>query len=268
MMNNKHIGMWACPRSRSTVITRAFEQLDGCMVYDEPVIGPYRWIRRENFRWEAATEIAQQKMETDYKKVIELLTGDLPEGKQFSFQKLSTDEYLPEFGTEWVQKLTNFFLIRHPKDILLSLHEALEKQNFHHKKIDEELVGLKALHHVFIKLKDMTGKIPLVISSDDVVKDPHHTLKYLCAYLEVEFHENMLIWESGLKNSVLSQSSMLTNPESEPWYMTLRNSQSFLPYEKKDQELPIDLTQILEESMSYYNALLQHCHVFSELTAS
>nr|AYN62255.1 truncated SxtN [Heteroscytonema crispum UCFS10] len=41
MKTNKHIAMWACPRSRSTVISRAFENLDGCIVYDEPLFAPY-----------------------------------------------------------------------------------------------------------------------------------------------------------------------------------------------------------------------------------
>ena len=41
MSNNKHIAMWAIPRSRSTAITRAFEQLDKCVGYDEPLYGAY-----------------------------------------------------------------------------------------------------------------------------------------------------------------------------------------------------------------------------------
>ena len=33
--------MWSCPRSRSTAIARAFEQLDDCIVFDEPFFGAY-----------------------------------------------------------------------------------------------------------------------------------------------------------------------------------------------------------------------------------
>lgn len=263
MTQNKHIGMWACPRSRSTVITRAFEQLDGCIIYDEPFIGPYRWIRRENYRWEEVNENFQNQLEKDYKKVIEKLSGNLPNGKKFSFQKLSTDEYLPEFGTDWIPKLTNFFLIRHPKDILLSLHRALEHQNFLRKEITEELVGIKALHYVFQALNSMTGKIPLVISSDEIVKNPHRTLPWLCDYLGLEFDEKMLTWEKGLKNSTLFISGQEVDVNTGVWYEKLRNSQTFIPYKKQDICLPNDLIPMLEKCMPYYDELVKHSHIFS-----
>ena len=102
MATNKHIGMWACPRSRSTVITRAFEQLDGCIVYDEPFLGPFRWRRKECYHWEEVSKEFKDDMEKDHRTVIKKLTGDLPNGKSFSFQKLSTDEYLEEFETDWI----------------------------------------------------------------------------------------------------------------------------------------------------------------------
>lgn len=265
MANNKHIGMWACPRSRSTVMTRAFERLDGCIIYDEPFLGPYIWTRKENFRWENATQKIYE-IEKDHKKVIEKITGDLPSGKKFSYQKLSTDEYLPEFGTEWIPQLTNFFLIRHPKDILLSLHTAIENQSrgFFKKEITEEFVGIKALHYVFQALHSMTGKTPLVISSDDVVKNPHRTLQWLCGFLEIEFDEKMLTWDTGLKDSSLSTSVSSSETDADPWYKTLRSSQTFLPYKKKESSLPDHLIPMLNKCMPYYEELLKHRHIFSD----
>jgi len=263
MKKNKHIAMWACPRSRSSVISLSFEQLAGCIVYDEPFLGPYRWIRKESYHWEEVTETFHQNMEKDYKKVIKKLTGDLPDGYSFSFQKLSTDEYLPEFGTEWILQLNNFFLIRHPKDILLSLKKALDNQTFLKPTITDELVGIKALYDIFQLLKSTTGKTPLVVSSDDVVKNPQRTLQWLCDSLGLEFSENMLSWDKNLQNSVLSSSSEEIDVTSDAWYETLRNSQSFQPYAKNEEDLPQDLIPMLETCMPYYESLLGHCHVFS-----
>jgi hypothetical protein len=262
---NKKIGMWACPRSRSTVITRAFEQLDGCIVYDEPFIGPHRTIRSEQFQWSETTDVSQNEMESDHRKVIEKLTGDLPEGKKFSFQKLSTDSYLPEFGMNWIPKLTNFILIHHPNDILISLRKALVRQKFHGTDIDDELVGIKMLHQIFTELKSKAGETPIVISSDDVVKNPKLTLQWLCITLGLPFDEKMLTWEKGLKNSVLYTSSMLTEADTEPWYQQIRDSVGFLPYKKREEHLPDDLKPMLEKSMPYYEELFQHRHVFPEL---
>ncbi len=41
MKTNKHIALWTCPRSRSTLMTRAFEELEGCLIFDEPLYAPY-----------------------------------------------------------------------------------------------------------------------------------------------------------------------------------------------------------------------------------
>lgn len=256
--------MWACPRSRSTVITQAFQRLDGCVVYDEPFIGPYRWLRKENYHWEGASDDLKNHMEKDYKKVIKTITGDLPTGSTFSFQKLSTDEYLPEFGTDWIPKLNNFFLLRPPKDILLSLHKALENQSFKKKEITEELVGMKALHSVFHTLTATTGHPPIVISSDDVVKNPRRVLEWLCENLDIKFDEKMLSWEKELKNSALGASNEIVDQESGQWYETLRSSQTFLPYKKQETTLPDSLKPMLDECMPYYEELAKHCHVFPE----
>ncbi len=264
MKKNKHIGMWACPRSRSTVITRAFENLDGCVIYDEPFLKAYRWMRKEDFHREEAMGQTRNDMDKDYKKVIEKLTGDLPNGKTFSFQKLSTDEYLPEFGTEWISKLTNFFLIRHPKDILLSLCKVFDHQKFSRKEITEELVGIKKLHSIFEALKSMSGNIPLVISSDDIVKNPHHTLQWLCDSLGLNFNQHMLAWEPALKHSVLSVSGQDIDHDVGIWYENLRNSQTFLPYEKQEGYLPDDVMPTFEKCMPYYEALAQHSHIFHD----
>ncbi len=41
MIQTKHIAMWTAPRSRSTLIARAFEQLDECWLIDQPFYPPY-----------------------------------------------------------------------------------------------------------------------------------------------------------------------------------------------------------------------------------
>ena len=264
MKNNKHIGMWACPRSRSTVTTRAFEQLDGCVVYDEPFSGAYLWHRSERFHLDKLTEDKRKEVESDHTKVIAKLTGELPEGALFSFQKLSTDLYLPEFGQEWILELNNFFLIRHPRDILLSFHRGLPHSEFDkQKEIDTEMIGIKLLYDIFKFLESTTGQTPLVISSDDVVKNPRNTLEWLCEYLGIEFHEKMLRWEAGLSSSSIDWIGSL-DPSSDPWHATLRNSQSFLPYKENTEPFPEELLPQLEESTPYYEELWRHRHVFSD----
>jgi len=263
MKINKHIAMWACPRSRSTVITKAFEQLEECVIYDEYFVGPYMFIKGDAGLAAAADmEKLINNMETDYRKVIETITGDLPEGKNFSFQKMSTDFYLSDFGTDWINQFTNFFLIRDPEEIILSLYKGFEVYG-DGSKIHWEKIGIEVLYKIFKEVEAMTGKPPLVIHANDVVKNPRLVLQWLCDYLGVTFDEKMLKWEVGLKNSALLKTvNVRKNPDSDPWYATLRNSTTFLPYEKNEIILPEELIPFLEKSIPYYQKLLNYCHVF------
>ena len=84
MTANKHIAMWTCARSRSTLMTRAFQELDGCVVFDEPFYPPY--LTTQGFDHPHRLEIIE-RYETNYEKVISKITGNLPQGYSFSFQK-------------------------------------------------------------------------------------------------------------------------------------------------------------------------------------
>ena len=272
MKTNKHIAMWACPRSRSTVITRAFENLDGCIVYDEPLFAPsvfmktYTNINSRTLEEENLKQLlAQNNFEPDIKKVIEKITGNLPDGKLFSFQKMITGDYRSEFGIDWVKKLTNFFLIRHPQDIILSFDIA-EKKTGITEPFTQQMIGMKTLYQVFQQIELITGQTPLVIHSDDIIKNPPSALEWLCKNLELAFDKRMLTWKANLEDSnYLLYKQLFANSEfssSEAWFETLRLSQTFLPYEKKEIKLPDHLIPLLDESIPYYEKLLQHCHSF------
>lgn len=271
MEANKHIAMWACPRSRSTVTTRAFENLDGCVVYDEPLFAPNVFATKHAVNNSRSLEeenlkqlIVQNNLETDLNKVIEKLTGNLPDGKHLSFQKMITGDYRAEFGIDWAKKLTNFFLIRHPKDIILSLDIAERKSGIT-EPFDQQTVGLKTLHEVFQKIKAITEQAPLVIHSDDIVKNPTAALQWLCEKLAIKFNDKMLTWKANLEGSNLLHTKLYNNSElssSEPFFKTLRSSETFIPYQKNKKALPDRLVPIFNESMPYYEKLLQHCHVF------
>lgn len=263
--------MWACPRSRSTVIARAFENLDGCIVYDEPLEAPNVFMTTytiSNSRTLAEEDlkqlILQNNVETDLKKVIEQLTGDLPDGKLFSFQKMITGDYRSEFGIDWAKKLTNFFLIRHPQDIIFSFDIA-ERRTGITEPFTQQNLGMKTLYEVFQQIEVITGQTPLVIHSDDIIKNPPSALKWLCKNLGLAFDEKMLTWKANLEGSNLKYTKLYANSASgnlEPWFETLRSTQTFLPYEKKEKKLPDRLIPLLDESIPYYEKLLQHCHIF------
>jgi hypothetical protein len=248
MTSNKHIAMWFCPRSRSTVIARAFGQLDECVVYDEPFYGAYLAIKGQDNYLPLKPEELSKYSELDYKKVINKITGELPDGASFSFQKHNTKHALPEFGRDWIKELKNFFLIRNPQETIYSYWQANYCQG--NLKIDK--VGWLQHFKLFEEIQQLTGETPLVIDSNELVKAPRKYLEFLCTKLGVNYSEKMLDWKPADNSLTWVQGSPY-----EHWYANALNTTKFT-YEEKKLDLPNELMPLLEECMPYYQKIFQH----------
>lgn len=251
-MRNNKIGMWACPRSRSTVTTRAFEQLEGCIVFNEPF-----WACHPT---PDITPEMLNKGETNYRKVIAKLTADLPDVSNFSFQKLSTDLYSLDWGFDWLTEIKSFFLIRDPKDIIISYDKAMTADDgYKIKKITPSMIGINVLYEAFSRVKSLQTNPPLVVHSNDLVKNPHQTLKWLCGSLNLDFDVKMLTWSSRMGDSQIMETMGMFDTA---WIDTLMRSTEFLPYENEVKEMPVAYNELLSNCMKYYEELLIHCHRF------
>lgn len=250
----KHIALWTCPRSRSTLMTRAFEQLDGCVIFDEPLYGAYlltHGLEHPN------REECLEALETDYRKVVQKITGDLPEGASFSFQKHISKHLLPHYEEDLLKHLHSFFLIRNPKEIILSYQKILENVSLHD-------VGIQELYTVFKKIEALSGETPIVIDSSDFIRNPKASLELLCAHLGVSFSEKMLSWKPKFDDSNLLFTGKLA-PFASTWYSTVMNSSGFIPHEEKEPDFPDELTPLLEDCMFFYNKLHEHRLIISSL---
>ena len=247
MKMKKHIAVWSCPRSCSTLLTRAFEQLAGCFIFDEPFYGAY--LLTHGFHHPHRQEI-MSFCETDYQKVIGRITGDLPKGFDFSFQKHLAKNVLPHFGRDWLKCLNNFFLIRDPKETILSYQKVVKQVSLHD-------IGIESLYNVFKEIEALSGRKPLVVHSKDLLKNPAKVLQSICLHVGVPYSERMLSWQPTLQNSNLFFTDSLSS-YGDPWYSTVAGSRGFLPYEDKDICFPDDLRPLLRECMPFYAELLQY----------
>lgn len=244
---HKEVALWTCPRSRSTLLARSFEQRSDCVVYDEPFYAPYLLEHGHHHpNWEQIVEV----YETDFLKVINNLQTDLPEGKRFSFQKHIAKNILRDFGSHWFPKY-NIFLLRHPKDILLSLEKVLGD------KVTEEDIDIASLFRIFRQVNAYPNKIAMIIHSDDLVNDPAGTLRAVCERVGVPFQEDMLSWEPGLIDSNLFFTGKLL-PFAESWYGNIKKSTGFQPLRSSNKELPAHLQPVLKACMPIYEELLKH----------
>ncbi len=252
----QHIAMWSCPRSCSTVIARAFEQLPGCLLFDEPFYAPY--LRTHGFNHPQRQEILdlEDNIESDYRNVIKNLSGPLPEGFTFSFQKHISKHLLPEFKGDWIYTIDNFFLLRDLTKIFVSYHKIYDD-------ITSNQIQFKTLYDIFKRIKAYKGEVPIVVLADDLLKNPKHNLRFLCSLLKLEFSEEMLTWEPDLKRSNLL--SVLAPEYGRAWYGQVSNSQGFIPNQEKPIDVPKKLVPLIEEAKPYYQEMYDQRVIFPEM---
>ncbi|MGD1702361.1 hypothetical protein [Dapis sp. BLCC M229] len=252
-MKTKHIAMWACPRSRSTAITRAFEQLDDCTIYDEPLDGCcFVNAFTDQGEIDYAADYLSRHADTNYSSIVKKLTGDLPEGKSFSFQKHMSNHLLPEFDRSWLSEVKNFFLIRNPRETVLSYYKARTASGFAWEEW-ESRVGWEEHYQLFKEIEHLTQKIPLVIDSGDLVKNPRDYLKLLCSKLGVDFSEKMLNWESK-DTKILSWE----NTTFETFSEKVINSTGFFQEDQEDINIPDILEPCIDKCMPFYDEMSKY----------
>lgn len=252
-MKTKHIAMWACPRSRSTAITRAFEQLDDCMIYDEPLHGCcFVNTFTDHDEIDYAADYLSRHADTNYSSIIKKITGDLPEVKSFSFQKHMSKHLLPECDKSWISKVKNFFLIRNPRETVLSYWKARTAGGFTWEE-SESRVGWEEHYQLFKEIEDLTQEKLLVIDSGDLVKNPLHYLKSLCSKLGVDFSEKMLYWEPK-KTKVLSWK----NTTFEKFSEKVISSTGFFQEFQEQINIPDILEPYINKCMAFYEKMYKY----------
>ena len=189
MNSQRYIAMWSGPRNISTTMMRAWGSRDDAIVCDEPFYAHY--LRETGFSYHPGYQEILDHHETDWRQVVEQLTSPLPEGKTTFYQKHMAHHMLGDIPFDWTDKLTNAFLIRDPKEMLLSLLEF-----FPEPKIEE--TGLPQQLELFHRVEQRLGRRPPVVDARDVLLNPQGVLCELCRQVEVPFDEKMLGWLPGV----------------------------------------------------------------------
>src|SRR5213078_3055546 len=105
-----------------------------------------------------------------------------------------THHLLPEIDREWLVGVTNCFLIRDPREVILSYIK---------KKNDPTLedLGFVQQAEIFDWVREHTEAIPPVIDAHDVLENPERILRLLCEVVGLDFTEAMLSWPPGLRET-------------------------------------------------------------------
>lgn len=231
----KVINLISGPRNLSTALMYSFAQREDMTVLDEPFYGYYLQNASLEIEHPSQKEILQT-MELNEEKVIENINS-LRKQKNV-FVKGMAHHYLtdsPNFILNW----ENVILIRHPKKLIASFSKVI-----HTPTLND--IGIKKASELFLFLKK-NGKTPIVIDSDELLKNPRNYLKKLCNLLEIPFTEKMLRWKKG------------GIPEdgiwAKHWYKNVHNSEGFAVQKSSSQPLPNHLEPLLAEALPYYEIL-------------
>lgn len=231
----KVINLIAGPRNLSTALMYSFAQREDTVVLDEPFYAYYLSNAKATVAHPSEKEILES-MDTNEASVVKHI-NTLSEKKQV-FVKGMAHHYLsahPDFILKW----NNIILVRHPEKLLASFSKVIENPSIND-------IGIKKASEIFRYLIS-EGKTPIVIDSDELLKDPAAYLKKVCVLLGIPFTERMLSWKKG------------GIPEdgiwAKHWYTNVHNSTGFAIQNSSNQLLPEPLRPVLDEALQYYNIL-------------
>jgi len=235
------IAMWSGPRNISTALMRSFGSRPDTAVCDEPLYAFY--LSRRPVEHPGREEIVA-RCENDWRRVAEFLTGPVPDGKDVFYQKHMAHHLLPEVERGWLDALTHVFLIRDPREMLLSLAKVMPAPEAQDTGLPQQLELFRSVREV---AEASGGRVPQVIDARDVLEDPPGVLARLCAALGLEFTPAMLRWDPGLRPT--------DGIWARHWDDEVARSTGFAPWRPREGRLADRLAAVHEECLGPYREL-------------
>jgi hypothetical protein len=234
-----YIAMWSPPRTISTALMRSWENRPDTFVCDEPLYAYY--LKATGELHPMASEIIAQH-DDRWQNVVAQLTGPVPEGREIFYQKQMAHHLLPEVDRDWLDGVTNCFLIRDPREMLTSY---VKKNGL--PRLED--TGYPQMLEIFQQVRSRGEAIPAVIDSRELLEDPPKILGLLCASLGVPFTDEMLSWPSGPRAT--------DGIWADHWYKEVFTTTSFGSYRPKSDAVPDELGDVLTRCENIYQELFE-----------
>ncbi len=229
--------MWSGPRNISTAMMRSWESRTDTFVIDEPY---YAYYLSQTDLDHPGREDVLSDGELDCEKVSLGLVNDTNGDCSVYYQKHITHHLLDSIDRKWMKSVINCFLIRDPKDMIISYSKVHPDLNMH-------LLGLEEQKEIFEYVSNMTGEVPPIIDSKDVLMNPRDILSKFCDRIGVIFSEEMLSWPRGPRETDGNWGKY--------WYKNVMNSTGFNEYKPKTEDVPAKYQGLYEECLSLYKNL-------------
>lgn len=231
------IAMWSGPRNLSTALMYSFANRKDMSAVDEPFYASYLVQTGLDHPMRDAV-IASQSADPD--EVIDGLFG--PERGVNHYQKHMTQHMLPSVSRDWLSRVTNVFLIRHPARVLASWANK-------HDRLGLADIGFVQQLELFEQVCAM-GQVPIVIDSADIRANPEEQLRLLCDAIGLAWDDAMLAWSAGPKP--------FDGVWAKHWYDAVHQSTGFAGAEGDLPELSGELSAFNEKALPIYDRLAAH----------
>ena len=153
----------------------------------------------------------------------------------YSIMHIADNDFLDAF--------THTFLIRDPEKVLTSMHSRWPD-------VTLPEIGFAELHTLFKRVADRTGKAPLVIDSDELLRSAETGMQAYCQAVGIPFLTEALSWEKSSQNPTW-------NTDEHGFHDALKNSTG-LQAQKRDYpplESSDDMLRLYQASKPHYDAL-------------
>jgi hypothetical protein len=234
------VAMWSGPRNISTAMMRAWGNREDTAVIDEPFYAHY--LEETGVQHPGRADVLASQS-TDPGEVAAMLTGPIPGGKRIWYQKHMTQHMLPGMPLDWLDEVTNCFLIRDPERVAASF--TIQRPDAAAWEL-----GFEQQARLFDQVCDQSGHAPPVIDAADVLEDPQRTLGTLCAVLDIPFSDRMLHWPAGKRAS-----DGVWAPH---WYAAVERSTGFAPFRPSQVRLTSFQQKLADECRPHYERLAQY----------
>jgi hypothetical protein len=179
--NHRLLALWSAPRSRSTAFFRMMLERGDFTVVHEPFSS-----RAEHGHVEI--DGVRVSREDGVIRALRDLSRTRP-----VFFKDTTDAPYPAVLADAAflrDDVCHTFIIRHPAETIPSYY-AINPQ------VKADQIGIERLHEIFTAVRELTGRIPVVLDSADLVRSPEAAVEAYCRVVRIPHRPGALSWTAG-----------------------------------------------------------------------
>lgn len=228
------INLISGPRNISTALMYAFAQRTDTTVLDEPFYAFY--LHKSGIDHPGKAEVLGSQPLRE-QEVSDNIFGLWDTPVLFIKNMAHHIELMDQF---FLEKVTNIFLIRNPRQIIASYAEVIEAPTLRD-------IGLEYQYNLFLSLKEK-GHSPVVVDSGLVLENPESVLRQVCNHVGIPFQPSMLRWAPGPKP--------YDGIWAKYWYSNVHKSSGFEKQPTSNRTLPEHLQALNEKAQYYYRSLL------------